>query len=114
MEQVMDTIKMELCKVLKTFAQNGINNASDVATVKHALSGISKIRILEEMDKYNEGYSHKGYHSYDGDGSYRNYGGYHRYSHDDGHSMKERLEKMMGEAKTDRERMAIQDALQKM
>ena len=82
------------------------------------------------MDKYNEEHS---YRSYDGDGSYRRGyshamgqydgegGSYRRgYSHEgyegghSGHGMRERLEEMMDQAGSERERRAIQEALQKM
>ena len=131
--QVKDKLEMELCDVLKDYAQKGIKSASDVETVKHALSGISKLKIIEEMDKYNEEHSHRSYRSYDDGGSYRRgyshamgqydgEGGSYRRgrSHDgyeggrSGHGMRERLEQMMEEARSDRERMAIQEALQKM
>ena len=132
--QVKNKLEMELCDVLKDYAQKGIKSADDVETVKHALSGISKLKIIEEMDKYNEEHSHRSYRSYDGEGSYRrgyshamgqyddgSYDGSYRRgrSHDyegghSGHGMRERLEQMMSDARSDRERMAIQEALQKM
>ena len=127
--QVKNKLEMELCDVLKDYAQKGIKSADDVETVKHALSGISKLKIIEEMDKYNAEHSHRSYRSYDGEGSYRrgyshameqDGGSYRRgYSHDyeggrSGHGMRERLEEMMDQAGSERERRAIQEALQKM
>lgn len=134
-KQVMGKLEMELCDILQDYAQKGIKSASDVETVKHALSGISKLKIIEEMDKYDEEHSNRSYRSYDGDygGSYRrshamgqydggSYEGSYRRgrSHDgyeggrSGHGMRERLEQMMEEADSDREREAIRMALQKL
>jgi len=133
-KQTMGKLEMELCDILQDYAQKGIKSASDVETVKHALSGISKLKIIEEMDKYNEEHSNRSYRSYDGDGSsYRrshamgqydggSYEGSYRRgrSHDgyeggrSGHGMRERLEQMMEEAGSERERRAIEEALQKM
>ena len=132
-KQTMSKLEMELCDILQDYAQKGIKSSSDVESVKHALSGISKLKIIEEMDKYNEEHSNRSYRSYDGDGSYRRGyshamgqyegegGSYRRgYSHEgyeggrSGHGMRERLEQMMEEAGSERERRAIQEALQKM
>ena len=129
-KQVMGKLEMELCDILQDYAQKGIKSASDVETVKHALSGISKLKIIEEMDKYNEEHSNRSYRSYDGDGgSYRRSHAMGQYdgdsyrrgrSHDgyeggrSGHGMRERLEQMMEEAGSERERRAIEEALQKM
>lgn len=122
-KKVMQKIEDGLCEVLEDFAQKGINTASDVATVKHALSGIEKMKVIEAME-YGVGasgrYPYPAEHNYDG-GSYRgnmsSRRGYSRTGFDrgySGHDMRQQLERMLGEVGSERERMAIEEALQKM
>ena len=131
--KTMEKLKDGFCEVLHDNAERGFTSASSVELAKTALSGLVKLKMLEEMDKYNEEHSNRPYRSYDGDGSYRRGyshtmgqydgegGSYRRgYSHEgyeggrSGHGMRERLEQMMEEAGSERERRAIQEALQKM
>ena len=113
----LEKIEEALCDVLQSYAEGGIKSAADVATIKHALSGMVKIKVLEEMDKY-EGSSFR--RSYDGnasnDGSYRrdsrgrymDGGSYRHYR--DGGNMKEKLQDLLQEAEG-KERQVIQEML---
>ena len=55
----LEKIEEALCDVLQSYAEGGIKSAADVATIKHALSGMVKIRVLEEMDNYSNGFSRR-------------------------------------------------------
>ena len=124
-KQTMSKLEMELCDILQDYAQKGIKSASDVETVKHALSGLQKILVIDAMEhgrsgdvRYYDGGSGRSYGSYDG-GSYDSSGRRYRRSYDydstrSGQDMRAQLEQMMQQAGSERERMAIKDALQKL
>ena len=123
-KHIMEQIQTQLCDILRDKAQRGIGSPSDVETVKNALSGINKIKIIEAMERYGD---EKSFASYpvdyrrggrmpyydDGDYSYRRTRDDYDVNHS-GHTMREQLERMMQTATTDRERMAIREALSKM
>lgn len=126
-KHIMEQIQTQLCDILRDKAQRGIGSPSDVETVKNALSGINKIKIIEAMERYGDERSYASYPVdyrrggrmpyYDGDAGDYSY----RRARDDGydmnhsgHSMREKLEQMMKEAGSDRERMALREALSKM
>lgn len=135
-KKIMEKLEEGYCKVLQHYADKGMESPESVETTKAALSGMVKMKMLEEMEKFEQESSNRSYRSYDGDGgSYRrshamgqydggSYEGSYRRgrSHDgygyeggrSGHGMRERLEQMMEEAGSERERRAIQEALQKM
>lgn len=135
-KKIMEKLEEGYCKVLQHYAEKGMESPESVETTKAALSGMVKMKMLEEMEKFGEESSNRSYRSYDGDGSYRRShamgqyeggggggGSYRRgRSHDgygyeggrSGHGMRERLEEMMEEAGSERERRAIEEALQKM
>lgn len=125
---VMHKIKDDLCKSLAYYAEKGINSAEDIETVKHIISGLYKIKVMQAMDAYNhdDGYSNRMYHddnnSYrrgadgrymDSGSSYRGYSrndGYHDGGNDgySGHgNIREKLSRMMDNA-DGREREIIQ------
>lgn len=123
-KHIMEQIQTQLCDVLRDKAQRGIGSASDVETVKNALSGINKIKIIEAMERYGDERSYASYpvdyrrggrmpYYDDGDYSYRRTRDDYDVNHS-GHTMREQLERMMQTATTDRERMAIREALSKM
>lgn len=123
-KHIMEQIQSQLCDVLRDKAQRGIGSASDVETVKNALSGINKIKIIEAMERYGDERSYSSYpvdyrrggrmpYYDDGDYSYRRSRDDYDMNHSS-HSMREQLEHMMQTATTDRERMAIREALSKM
>lgn len=123
-KHIMEQIQSQLCDVLRDKAQRGIGSASDVETVKNALSGINKIKIIEAMERYGDERSYASYpvdyrrggrmpYYDDGDYSYRRTRDDYDVNHS-GHTMREQLERMMQTATTDRERMAIREALSKM
>lgn len=122
MNDVMMKIKQDLCGVIETFAKKGLNQPQDVEVVKNAISGVQKIKILEEMERFgSRGFSSRSYddgsyryggRSYDED-SYRrggrsyDEGGYSRerdggYS---GHDLRENLQRMMERAKPEEKEM---------
>lgn len=122
MNEVMYKIKDKLCGVLQEFAQKEFRQPQDVEIVKNAISGIQKIKILEEMERfgsgefssrsYDDGGSYRRGRSYDED-SYRHggrsyeEGGYSRerdggYS---GHDLRENLQRMMERAKPEEKEM---------
>lgn len=116
MNEAMMKIKQDLCDILQDFAQKGLHQPQDVEVVKNAISGIQKIKILEEMENFRSGgFSSRSYddggsyrrggRSYE-DGSYRrggrsyDEGGYSRerdggYS---GHDLRENLQRMLEQA----------------
>lgn len=131
MNEVMHKIKEDLCGVLQDFAQKGLHQPQDVEIVKNAISGIQKIKILEEMERfgsggfssrsYDDGGSYRRGRSYDEDsyrhGGGRSYdeGGYSRerdggYS---GHDLRENLQRMMDRAKPE-EKALIQRWMQQV
>lgn len=80
-KKIMERLEDNFCEVLQDFAEKGFQRAEDVETAKAALSGMTKIKILEEMDNFKDnGYSGRMYR--DDGGSYRSYGMYR----DDGSS----------------------------
>lgn len=70
--RVMEKLEEGFCRVLSEFAEKGMKSAQDVETTKAALSGMVKMKMLEEMENYN-GYSGRMYR--DDGASYRDYGG---------------------------------------
>lgn len=123
MNDAMMKIKQDLCGVVETFAKKGLNQPQDVEVVKNAISGIQKIKILEEMERFGSGgFSNRlegggsyryGGRSYDEDsyrhGGGRSYdeGGYSRerdggYS---GHDLREHLQRMMDRANPEEKEM---------
>jgi hypothetical protein len=124
--QIMHKIEDNLWNVLGDYAK-GFKSPAEVETVKHALSGIFKIKCLEEMEDYQSSHDYGG-RSYDryynDDMSYRrsrdnrdNDGRYSRdmYSRDGGGMMmRERLEQLRNEAKDEHQRRIIDDMLNRL
>ena len=115
--KVLDKINHELWNVLARYA-DGFKSADDVETVKHAISGIFKIRCLEEM----EDFKHSDYGSRDG-GSYRYYDD--RSFARGGRSMtgpqfyrdgdiREKLEYLMKDATDERQRQVIREMMNRI
>ena len=109
MNEVMYKIKDALCGVLQEFAHKELRQPQDVEVVKNAISGIQKIKILEEMERFGSG----GFSNRLEGGSYRyggrsyEEGGYSRerdggYS---GHDLRENLQRMMERAKPEEKEM---------
>jgi len=111
----MHKIETELCGVLHDIANSGIHSAGDVETTKHALSGLVKLKCLEEMEGYEGDKSGRSYRSYEGDGSYRRgrYMDGGSYRHYDGGDLQQRLQDMMRNA-SDRDKEAIRQMLSRM
>lgn len=116
MTEVMHKIKEDLCKSLEYYAQQGLNNPNDIETVKHILSGLEKIKVMEAMDSYHKGgYSGRMYHddgySYrrDAEGRFTDGGNsYRRSGYHDAGGMQDKLQHMLGETQDQREREVIQ------
>ena len=124
--QLLNRVEDNLWNVLGSYA-NGLKSPADVETVKHALSGIFKIKCLEGMDSYSNG-SFRGNRSYDNDRSYMYYdeGSFRNMPHDGrgpyrnsyGGSydtdMKQKLEDLMRETKDEHQRQVIQEMVNKL
>ena len=118
----MDKICDMFHEVLEDYAAKGhFADKSAVETAKAAVSGITKIKTIEAMERfdgnsfrgyaYDEGYM--GRRSYDGEGSYRMGRGMDgRYVSRD--SIKDKLARMMDEATNEQERNMIREMLDKM
>lgn len=136
-KKIIMKIEDAICDRLKTFAERGINSASDVADVKNATSIIKNMEIIKAMQhgedgsSYDEGGSYRRHRrSYDDGGSGRRYydgeggsdggSGYSRRYYDSydmnrsGHDMRQKLERMMQEADSDREKQVIKEMLNKL
>lgn len=130
--KVMEKLEEGFCEVLHKYAERGMNSSSDVETAKAALSGMVKMKMLEEMENYeaersgryyDDGMSSRSYRRRDSMGRYADNGSmsYRRY-HDDGsyeggfsgHDMRQQLERMMQEADSERERQALRAAMSKL
>lgn len=127
MNEVMYKIKDALCGVLREFAQKELRQPQDVEVVKNALSGIQKIKILEEMERFRSGgfSSRMEGGSYDGGsyddggyngGSYRRGGYSRRGSYRDGysgHGLKEKMQRL-AESASPEEREMLNRFMQQM
>ena len=122
--QIMHKIENNLWEVLGDYAK-GFKTPAEVETVKHALSGIFKIKCLEEMEDYQSSHDYGGRYDryYNDDNSYRRSrdnrdsdGRYSRdmYSRDGGMMMRERLEQLRNEAKDEHQRRIIDDMLNRL
>ena len=110
-KKIMERLEDNFCEVLRDFAEKGFQRADDVETAKAALSGMVKMKMLEEMERFhNGGYSNRMYHDDGGEyssrgryyrddgGSYDN-GNSYRYYRDDGKQrMVEKLNEMKNHA----------------
>lgn len=132
-KKIMEKLEGGFCEVLHNYAERGMKSPDDVETAKAALSGMVKMKMLEEMENYeaersgryyDDGMSSRSYRRRDSMGRYADNGGsmsYRRY-HDDGsyeggfsgHDMRQQLERMMQEADSERERQALRAAMQKL
>lgn len=133
-KKVMTKLEEGFCEVLHrlTRSDKGFQSANDVETAKAALSGLVKMKMLEEMEDYEGGMSGRAYYD---EGGMSSRGSYRRDSHgryadsgmsyrrhydggfDDGysgHDMRQQLERMAEEADSERERQVIRAALQKL
>ena len=135
-KKIMSKIEEAVCDRLKAFAERGINSASDIADVKNATSILKNMGIIKAMDEHGEegsSYDYEGgsyrrhRRSYDDGGSGRRYydgeggGSGRRYYDNDsydmghsGHDMRQKLERMMQEADSDREKQVIREMLNKL
>lgn len=130
--KTMEKLEDGFCKVLHDNAERGFASASSVELAKTALSGLVKLKMLEEMENYNEG-GMSGRYYYDDD---RGMSGRHSYRRRDsmgryadggnmsyrrmydggmsGHDIRPQLERMMEEADSEMDRQAIRAALSKL
>ena len=134
-KKIMSKIEDAVCDRLKAFAERGINSASDIADVKNATSIIKNMEIIKAMEEHGENGSSYDYEggsyrrrrmSYDDGGSGRRYydgegGSGRRYYDNDGydgghsgHDMRQKLERMMQEADSEREKQALREVLNKL
>lgn len=122
----MDKVLYKICdmfhEVLEEYAEKGhFADKSAVETAKAAVSGITKIKTIEAMERFDgnsfrHSYGEDGYasrRSYDSEGSYRRGRGMDgRYVSRD--SIKDKLARMMDEATNEQERNMIREMLDKM
>ena len=129
--KTMEKLEDGFCKVLQNYADRGMKSPDDVETAKAALSGMVKMKMLEEMERYDNERSGRYYYDDDrgmsGRHSYRRRDSMGRYADGgnmsyrrmydggmSGHDIRPQLERMLEEADSERERRAIEEALQKM
>lgn len=119
--RLMEDLHEGFCNVLKDIAESKMGTR-EVEVAKNAISGILKLKCIEEMENFSGG-SYRGGRSYEGgmsrEGSYRKYregdgggsyrGGYSR----DGGSMREKLERLMEEAEG-KDREMLKEMLSRM
>ncbi len=122
--RLMEDLHNGFCEVLHDIAGSKMGTR-EVEVAKNAISGILKLKCIEEMENYR-GSSYRG-RSYEGmsnDGSYRrshdgnggsggSYRGNSGRNYRDGGSMREKLENLMDEAQG-KEREMIQEMLSRM
>ena len=131
-KKMMERLEDGFCEVLQDYAEKGMKSPECVETAKAALSGLLKIRMLEEMENFSRGYSSRGYYNDEGGSSNRGYrdggssnrgyrdgGGSYRRSRDGGYSghndkLMSRLEELRDQAGNDRERQMIEEFISKM
>lgn len=120
--RTMEGLEKIFCSTLDDIVESQRRSPADIEMAKNALSGLVKL----DMYSGGGGYSQRGYsrddgmsyrgNSYDGGNSYGHYTrGY--YSRDGGYSnsgMMEHLDKMMEEAKDDRQREMIREFKSKL
>ena len=133
-KKVMEKLEESFCKVLHEISEQGMRSPEEVEAAKAALSGLVKMKMLEEMENFRNGYSGRMYRD-DGDmsnrsygrdsmgryadngGSYRGYrdgGSYDGYSgHDIKQKMRQKLQEMMQNANGE-ERRYIEEFMNKM
>jgi len=120
MDNVMNKICEMFHEVLREYAEQGhFKDKSAVETAKAAVSGITKIKTIEAMERFDGGNSFR--HSYDDEGYSRRYddgNSYRRGRGMDGRyvsrdGMRDKLERLMQEAQG-HEREVIQEMLSKM
>ena len=113
---VLDKVDHELWNVLAAFA-DGIKSADDVETVKHAISGIFKIRCLKEMEDFkHSGYGGGNSYRYYDDRSFarggRSMAGPQFYR--DGGNLREKLEHIMQDTTDERQRQVIREMMNRL
>jgi hypothetical protein len=126
-KKIMERLEDNFCEVLRDFAEKGFSRAEDVETAKAALSGMVKMKMLEEMENFRNGYSGRMYRD-DGDmsnrrdsmGRYADNGGSYRGYRDDGYSghdikakMRQKLQEMAMNANGE-ERRYIDEFMNKL
>lgn len=125
-KKVAEKLESSFCEVLDEYAEKGFQNPQQVETAKAALSGLVKIKMLDEMERFRGGNS---FRSYDDEGmsTRRNSMGRHaddgqsnrsyRQYRDDGysgHDMMSKLEEMRGQARSEDERRMIDEIMQRI
>lgn len=135
----LDDLKDMLCKELEELAEKGELSAGDLETIHKltsSIKNIDKIEMFKDIGEYSEDDGYVMRSDYDRGNSYANRGKHYvrghysrdgsrdysmrrgrdgRYSRDDGkHHMIERLESMMDEAESEKEREAIRHCISKI
>lgn len=133
-KKIMEKLEDGFCEALHHYAEKGFDSPEKIETVKAALSGLVKMKMLEEMEnfesemsgRYSEegGMSSRSYRRRDSRGRYMDGGSYRRSresSYEDsydggmsGHDMRRQLERMIEEADSEKERQALRMAMQRL
>jgi hypothetical protein len=125
-KKVAEKLESSFCEVLYEYAEKGFQNPQQVETAKAALSGLVKIKMLDEMERFRGGNS---FRSYDDEGMSNRRDSMGRYADDgqsnrsyrmyrddgySGHDMMSRLEEMRGQARNEDERRMIDEIMKRM
>ena len=113
--KVAEKLEDSFCKVLRDYAEKGAISVSSVELAKNALSGLVKLKMLDEMDRHEKSRTnHESYQRYMDSGNRRSYDD----SYSNGHYMQDRmiakLEEMYSQAKTDQERQMVDEWIKQL
>lgn len=121
-KEVTQTLKTDLCEILRSYSEKGITNRSELEGVKIALSALQKLLTIEAMERVG-GYSGR-YYCDDGNSNDRG-NSYRRDSrgryYDDGardngysnHNVRDQIQNMMQNADA-REREILEKMLRQL
>ena len=119
--KAIDKVRNGFCEVISKYAETGLRTANDVETAKAALSGMVKIKMLEEMEKYEGGYSGRMYRddgyserSYSDGSSYRGSYGRGYSGHDIKSQLMDKIREMRDAAHNDEERRMVDDWMRRL
>lgn len=125
-KKLAQKLENSFCEVLYELAEKEFSTSQQVETAKAALSGLVKIKMLDEMERFRGGNSFRSYDDegmsnrrdsmgrYADDGrSNRSYRGYRDDGYS-GHDMMSKLEEMRGQARSEDERRMIDEIMKRM
>jgi len=125
-KKLAEKLENNFCEVLYELTEKEFQNSQQVETAKAALSGLVKIKMLDEMERFRGGNS---FRSYDDEGMSTRRDSMGRYADDgrsnrsyrmyrddgySGHDMMGKLEEMRGQARSEDERRMIDEIMKRM